>query len=221
MPSFDICAAWKTTRYAFPHVNFRICFLLLLIQYGLYTSFIGPFIYLVFGMSKDVALGPSAIASLMTLVYGKPLFGRDPTVAIWLALYTGIVQLIMYFVGFGAFLQFCTTLWLYPMYLYTVFTRWDRHADAAPLCSHGIMRGSCLHLPHTVQHHLHMGMRSVSTYYGVIIERLTNDQSWKAAVQRCLYTLYSVDWRHQNDADRGRCQQRLNKVAPTTKPLTT
>lgn len=62
-----------------------------------------------FGFSKDITLGPSAIASLMTASYGKPLFGRDPTVAIWLGLWTGVIQLIMYFIGFGQ-LYFCAAI---------------------------------------------------------------------------------------------------------------
>ena len=36
------------------------------LQYGLYTAFMGCFIYAVFGTSKDITLGPTAILSLLT-----------------------------------------------------------------------------------------------------------------------------------------------------------
>ncbi len=35
-------------------------------QYGLYSAFMGCFIYTLFGTSKDVTLGPTAIVSLLT-----------------------------------------------------------------------------------------------------------------------------------------------------------
>ncbi len=39
--------------------------------------------------------------SLMTASYGKSPVKDDPTYAIVLGFFTGIVQIIMYFVGFG------------------------------------------------------------------------------------------------------------------------
>jgi solute carrier family 26 (sodium-independent sulfate anion transporter), member 11 len=36
------------------------------VQYGLYTSFIGGLLYWIFGTSKDIAVGPVAVASIMT-----------------------------------------------------------------------------------------------------------------------------------------------------------
>ncbi len=35
-------------------------------QYGLYSAFMGCFIYVLFGTSKDITLGPTAILSLLT-----------------------------------------------------------------------------------------------------------------------------------------------------------
>lgn len=34
-------------------------------QYGLYSSFMGCFVYLIFGSCKDVTIGPTAITALM------------------------------------------------------------------------------------------------------------------------------------------------------------
>ena len=61
------------------------------LQYGLYSAFMGCFVYCVFGSSKDVTLGPTAIMSLMvdTFAVGEPLF------AVALTLYCGIVQLFL------------------------------------------------------------------------------------------------------------------------------
>ena len=35
-------------------------------QYGLYSAFMGCFVYIVFGSSKDITIGPTAIMALMT-----------------------------------------------------------------------------------------------------------------------------------------------------------
>lgn len=74
--------------------------------YGLYSAFIGSFVYVLFGTSKDITLGPSAIMSLLTYSYGKSPIPNDPTFAIALGFYTGIVQMIMWFLGVGALLDF-------------------------------------------------------------------------------------------------------------------
>lgn len=60
----------------------------------------GSFVYAIFGTAKDVAVGPSAIVSILAAQYGTgrspnnlidpPL--RDPTYAIILAFFTGIIQ---------------------------------------------------------------------------------------------------------------------------------
>ena len=71
------------------------------LQYGLYSSFIGCFIYVVFGTSKDVALGPTAIQSLLTATYGRALVAGDATCAILLGLFTGIVQIGMWLFNLG------------------------------------------------------------------------------------------------------------------------
>ena len=55
------------------HVYMYLCdvcggnMVLLTLQYGLYSSFIGCFVYTFLGTSKDVSLGPTAILSLLTL----------------------------------------------------------------------------------------------------------------------------------------------------------
>lgn len=61
------------------------------LQYGLYSAFMGCFVYCLFGCSKDVTLGPTAIMSLMVEHFAKGV----PLLAVALTLYCGIVQLFL------------------------------------------------------------------------------------------------------------------------------
>ncbi|XP_071498153.1 sodium-independent sulfate anion transporter-like [Diadema antillarum] len=67
--------------------------------YGLYAAIMGGFVYAIFGMAKDVSVGPTAIMSLLVSQYGTPLPEdeelNDPTYAILLAFFCGIFQIIM------------------------------------------------------------------------------------------------------------------------------
>ncbi|XP_780092.2 sodium-independent sulfate anion transporter isoform X2 [Strongylocentrotus purpuratus] len=67
-------------------------------EYGLYAAIMGGFMYALFGMSKDISVGPTAIMSLLVAQYGTPIPGdeelNDPTYAILLAFCCGIVQLV-------------------------------------------------------------------------------------------------------------------------------
>ena len=40
-------------------------------QYGLYSAFMGCFVYCVFGSCKDITIGPTAIMALMTSVHAQ------------------------------------------------------------------------------------------------------------------------------------------------------
>lgn len=40
-------------------------------QYGLYSAFMGCFVYIFFGTAKDITFGPTAIMSLMVGQFGK------------------------------------------------------------------------------------------------------------------------------------------------------
>ena len=63
-------------------------------QYGLYSAFMGCFVYCIFGSSKDISLGPTAIMSLMTAIFARaPEQDQgDPTYAIALTLMCGVIQ---------------------------------------------------------------------------------------------------------------------------------
>lgn len=72
-------------------------------QYGLYSAFMGCFLYCIFGTSKDITLGPTAIVSLMVSAYGKP---EQPQYTIALTLFTGIILLTMGILRLGFVVNF-------------------------------------------------------------------------------------------------------------------
>ncbi|XP_075436151.1 sodium-independent sulfate anion transporter [Ascaphus truei] len=72
------------------------------VQFGLYSSFMGCFIYCLLGTSKDVTLGPTAIMSLLVSVYTS----GDPSLAILLAFISGCIQLAMGILHLGFLLDF-------------------------------------------------------------------------------------------------------------------
>ncbi|XP_062976204.1 sodium-independent sulfate anion transporter [Elgaria multicarinata webbii] len=72
------------------------------VQYGLYSSFMGSFIYCLLGTSKDVTLGPTAIMSLLVSSYAF----HDPAYAILLAFLSGCIQLAMGLLHLGFLLDF-------------------------------------------------------------------------------------------------------------------
>ena len=63
-------------------------------QYGLYSAFMGCFMYIFFGTSKDVTVGPTAIMALMTAEHanGDPNDpNKGPTYVILLTFLSGLV----------------------------------------------------------------------------------------------------------------------------------
>nr|XP_055072879.1 sodium-independent sulfate anion transporter [Misgurnus anguillicaudatus] len=72
------------------------------VQYGLYSGFMGGFIYCIFGTSKDITLGPTAIMSLLVSSY----IGGDPVFAVVLTLLCGVIQAGMALLRLGFLLDF-------------------------------------------------------------------------------------------------------------------
>uniref|UniRef100_A0A8D2EQN6 Sodium-independent sulfate anion transporter n=1 Tax=Theropithecus gelada TaxID=9565 RepID=A0A8D2EQN6_THEGE len=60
-------------------------------QYGLYSAFVGCFVYFFLGTSRDVTLGPTAIMSLLVSFYTF----HEPAYAVLLAFLSGCIQLTM------------------------------------------------------------------------------------------------------------------------------
>ncbi|XP_061866854.1 sodium-independent sulfate anion transporter isoform X6 [Colius striatus] len=72
------------------------------LQYGLYSSFMGCFVYCFLGTAKDVTLGPTAIMSLLVSSYAF----HEPVYAILLAFLSGCIQLAMGLLHLGFLLDF-------------------------------------------------------------------------------------------------------------------
>ncbi|CAH0723073.1 unnamed protein product, partial [Brenthis ino] len=72
-------------------------------QYGLYSSFMACFVYTVFGSVKDSAIGPTAIAAILTR---ENLHGLGPEFAVLLAFLSGCVELVMGILQLGFLIDF-------------------------------------------------------------------------------------------------------------------
>nr|XP_019940023.1 PREDICTED: sodium-independent sulfate anion transporter [Paralichthys olivaceus] len=72
------------------------------VQYGLYSAFMGGFIYTLLGTSKDVTLGPTAIMSLLCF----SVVGGQPHRAVLLSLLCGVIQAGMALLRLGFLLDF-------------------------------------------------------------------------------------------------------------------
>lgn len=70
--------------------------------YGLYGSFLGCFVYIFLGSCKDVPMGPTAIASLLTYQTARGSWQK----ACLLCFLTGFVELFMGFFGLGFLIDF-------------------------------------------------------------------------------------------------------------------
>ncbi|KAG5305619.1 S2611 protein, partial [Acromyrmex insinuator] len=72
-------------------------------QYGLYSSFMGCFVYLVFGSCKDVTVGPTAIMALMVQKYVNSM-GED--IAVLVCFLSGTVITFMGILHLGFLVDF-------------------------------------------------------------------------------------------------------------------
>ena len=66
-------------------------------QYGLYSAFMGCFVYCIFGSSKDITVGPTAIMALMTAEHAN----KGPVFAILLTFLSGIIILVLGLLNLG------------------------------------------------------------------------------------------------------------------------
>jgi len=78
-------------------------------QYGLYSAFMGCFMYIFFGTSKDVTVGPTAIMALMTAEHanGDPNDpNKGPTYVILLTFLSGLVIMAFGILRLGVVIDF-------------------------------------------------------------------------------------------------------------------
>ncbi|XP_035743842.1 sodium-independent sulfate anion transporter-like [Vespa mandarinia] len=72
-------------------------------QYGLYSSFLGGFIYLLFGTTKEVSIGPTSLMSLLTMEYTHDM---PIDFVILLTFLAGCVELTMGLLNLGFLVDF-------------------------------------------------------------------------------------------------------------------
>uniref|UniRef100_A0A336KGN5 CSON009900 protein n=1 Tax=Culicoides sonorensis TaxID=179676 RepID=A0A336KGN5_CULSO len=75
-------------------------------QYGLYSGFMGCFIYIIFGHCKAITIGPTAIMALMTQPY---ITGKSPDFAVLLAFISGVMTLLFGILNLGFLVQFISS----------------------------------------------------------------------------------------------------------------
>ncbi|PNF43810.1 hypothetical protein B7P43_G07765 [Cryptotermes secundus] len=75
-------------------------------EYGLYGSFLGCFLYILFGSCKDVPMGPTAIVSLLTYQQVGNLGINAHYYAILLCFLAGCVEVLMGTLGLGFVIDF-------------------------------------------------------------------------------------------------------------------
>ena len=66
-------------------------------QYGLYSAFMGCFVYIFLGSSKDITVGPTAIMSLLTAEYAS----KGPAVVVLLTFLSGWIIMLLGFLKLG------------------------------------------------------------------------------------------------------------------------
>ncbi|XP_070180155.1 sodium-independent sulfate anion transporter-like [Littorina saxatilis] len=83
-------------------------------QYGLYSAFMGCFVYMFMGTSKDITLGPTAIMSLMVGTFAVPYVEKGDhlyipqavALAMVLTLMSGLLQLLMGLLNLGILVNY-------------------------------------------------------------------------------------------------------------------
>ena len=113
-------------------------------QYGLYSAFMGCFVYCVFGSSKDITIGPTAIMALMTSVHAQ----YGPAYAVLLAFLSGLIILACGLLQLGFLIDFISV----PVI--AGFTS----AAALTIASGQIKSLLGLTIPSDEKSHLHLGV---------------------------------------------------------------
>ena len=68
----------------------------------MYSAFVGCFAYCIFGSSKDITIGPTAIMALMTGQYAN----LGPSYAVLLAFFSGVIILALGILQLGFVIEF-------------------------------------------------------------------------------------------------------------------
>ncbi|CAG7719732.1 unnamed protein product [Allacma fusca] len=75
-------------------------------QYGLYSGFIGCFVYILVGGTPQVTVGPTAVMAIINYTYTR---GKPAAYAVTLCFLTGVVTLLMGVLQLGFIVNFIST----------------------------------------------------------------------------------------------------------------
>ncbi|CAG0890296.1 unnamed protein product [Darwinula stevensoni] len=101
--AYDVIAGFTIGLTVIPQAIAYAAVATLELQYGLYSSFIGCFIYCVFGSVKDITIGPTAIMSLMV---GTHVASFGAYYAILLCFLSGAIELLLGLLNLGFLINF-------------------------------------------------------------------------------------------------------------------
>lgn len=160
-------------------------------QYGLYSAFMGGFIYCLLGSCKDLAVGPAAIMALMAGTFGRK---DDPNFAITLSICCGIALLIMGILSLGFIVR------LIPVPVISGFT------SAAAIII------ACQQLPNL------LGLENISDNFFPLLEETfsnINKTGWRdlllgiicMVLLECLKMLNKIQWPSESECPPTMCQQ--------------
>ncbi|RWS26893.1 sulfate/anion exchanger-like protein [Leptotrombidium deliense] len=99
----DVIAGLSVSLTLIPQALAMALLAQLPLRYGLYSSFVGPFLYILFGSCKDITIGPTSIMAIITAQY--VLMG-GLNYALLLSFLAGIIQLITGFLNLGFLVEF-------------------------------------------------------------------------------------------------------------------
>ncbi|XP_023245583.1 sodium-independent sulfate anion transporter-like isoform X2 [Copidosoma floridanum] len=72
-------------------------------QYGLYSSFLGGFLYAIFGSVREISIGPTSLMALLTAEFTRDM---NPDFVILLTFLTGCIEFIMGLLDLGFLVDF-------------------------------------------------------------------------------------------------------------------
>jgi len=176
-------------------------------QYGLYSAFMGCFVYCIFGSSKDITIGPTAIMALMTKEHAN--LGAD--YAVLLAFLSGLIILSFGILQLGFLIDFISV----PVI--AGFT-----SAAAVTIASGQIK-SLLSLTIDEESHLHLGV--VDGWIDVFTNIKT--ARWQdallgficATILLSLRALNRTNWFKASDSPSPGPQTLFNKLSPTAQKV--
>nr|XP_042896072.1 sodium-independent sulfate anion transporter [Parasteatoda tepidariorum]XP_042896073.1 sodium-independent sulfate anion transporter [Parasteatoda tepidariorum] len=147
-------------------------------QYGLYTAFMGSFMYAIFGTCKDLVIGPTSVMAIMTAEYAQM---GGPIYAALLTFLCGCFQLLLGIFNLGFLMNFISTPVLNGFISAAAIisaTMQVKGLFGLKFDSHGFLStvyNIFLNIPHTNLYDLAMGSLSI---FSLLLLRKFKDQKF-------------------------------------------